>query len=101
MIVDACEQQGFQPTVSFEGKDIDAIKGLVSAGLGIALIPEITLVDSLPRLTVKKKLGKPTISRTVGIIIPSERKLLPTEVIFYEFIQELFSKINQFQKDLF
>lgn len=101
MIVDACEQQGFQPTVSFEGKDIDAIKGLVSAGLGIALIPEITLVDSLPRLTVKKRLIKPEISRTVGIIIPSERKLLPTELVFYEFIQELFLKLDQFQNDLF
>jgi LysR family transcriptional regulator, transcription activator of glutamate synthase operon len=48
IIVQACEQLGFKPKVSFEGVDIDSIKGLVSAGLGITLIPEITLVDGFP-----------------------------------------------------
>src|SRR3954470_12140841 len=43
IIVNACSQLGFQPNVSFEGEDIDAIKGLVSAGLGVTIIPEITI----------------------------------------------------------
>ncbi|WP_370694038.1 MULTISPECIES: hypothetical protein [Peribacillus] len=38
---------GFEQEVAFEGKDTDAIKGLVAAGLGINLIPEISLIDSL------------------------------------------------------
>ena len=39
LIVKACQQIGFEPRVSFEGEDIDVIKGLVSAGLGVTLIP--------------------------------------------------------------
>jgi LysR family transcriptional activator of glutamate synthase operon len=97
IIVNACSQLGFQPRVSFEGQDIDAIKGLVSAGLGVTLIPEITLIDSLPRSTVKIPITEPNVSRTVGVIIPSERELLPTEKLFYEFLGEFFSILDRFQ----
>jgi LysR family transcriptional activator of glutamate synthase operon len=97
IIVNACVQQGFQPKVSFEGEDIDSIKGLVSAGLGITLIPEITLVDHLPRSTVKIPIIDPAVTRTVGVIIPSDRELLPTEKLFYEFLIDFFKRLDQFQ----
>lgn len=97
MIVNACGQLGFQPNVSFEGEDIDAIKGLVSAGLGISLIPEITLVDRLPRSTVKIPIIEPNVTRTVGVIIPRDRGLLPTEQLFYEFLKETFTRLDRFQ----
>src|SRR5699024_4646542 len=59
LIVEACRQLGFQPDVSFEGEDIDAIKGLVSAGLGVRLVPEIALVGNLPTATVKVPVVEP------------------------------------------
>lgn len=90
LVVKACEGVGFQPIVSFEGDDIDAIKGLVAAGLGVTLIPEITLIDSLPRKTVKLPISEPTVTRTVGVITPSERDLLPTEKLFYQFIKDYY-----------
>ncbi|UJL46210.1 LysR family transcriptional regulator [Virgibacillus sp. NKC19-16] len=95
--IDACRQLGFEPNVSFEGKDIDAIKGLVSAGLGVSLIPEITLVDNLPRATVKMPITTPNVTRTVGVIVPSDRQLLPTEKLFYQFLKEFFVRLEQFQ----
>lgn len=98
LIVDSCNQLGFQPKVSFEGIDIDAIKGLVSAGLGVTLIPEITLIDNLPRATVKIPVIEPPVTRSVGVIISSERQLLPTEKIFYKFLKDFFSKIDSFQR---
>ncbi|GAE37085.1 transcription activator of glutamate synthase operon [Halalkalibacter akibai JCM 9157] len=33
MIINHCLEQGFEPTISFEGDDVDALKGLVSASL--------------------------------------------------------------------
>jgi len=93
-----CKQIGFQPKVSFEGKDIDAIKGLVSAGLGISLIPEITLVDNLPRATVSVPIIEPEITRTVGMMIPTDRQLLPTERLFYEFLESFFERLEKFQE---
>ncbi|WP_096202975.1 LysR family transcriptional regulator [Bacillus sp. FJAT-45350] len=93
IVVDACKQQGFEPEVSFEGEDMDSVKGLVSAGLGVALIPEITLVDNVPRSTVKLPISEPEVTRTVGVIISSERQLLPTEKLFYEFLKGFFNEL--------
>lgn len=98
IVVNACQQLGFEPHMSFEGEDIDAVKGFVSAGLGVTLIPETTLMDSLPRTTVKLPLNDPKVSRTVGVIIPSERQLLPTEELFFRFLQDFFAKLGGFNQ---
>lgn len=97
IVENACRQYGFMPAVSFEGKDIDAIKGLVAAGLGVTLLPEITLVDSLPRSTAKVPLSEPHVTRTVGMIIPKNRKLLPTELVFHQFLKGFFQKLSGYR----
>lgn len=98
LIMEDCLQRGFRPQVAFEGKDLDAIKGLVSAGLGVTLLPEVTLLDNLPRGTVRVPIVEPTLKRSVGTIIPAERELLPTEKVFYDFIQQFFYRIEHFQR---
>jgi len=98
MIEKDCQRMGFKPNVSFEGEDIDAIKGLVSAGLGVTIIPEITLVDNLPRSTVAVPLTEPDITRTVGMIVPTDRQLLPTEKLFFNFLQDFFKRLEKFQR---
>ena len=91
------QKRGFKPKVSFVGRDVDAIKGLVSAGLGVTLIPEVTLVDSLPRETVRVRVTDPKLTRSVGAIIPTDRELLPTEKLFLDFITEYFTRLEEFQ----
>ena len=98
VIMEGCLQRGFQPNVSFEGEDFDTIKGLVSAGLGVTLIPEVTIVDCLPRATVKVPITEPNLKRSVAAIIPTERELLPTEKLFFEFMKEFFARIENFQQ---
>ncbi|SMO52406.1 LysR family transcriptional regulator [Melghirimyces algeriensis] len=97
IVVEACQQMGFTPKVSFEGEDIDAIKGLVAAGLGVTLLPEITLMESIPRATVKIPISEPQLTRTVGMIIPNNRELPPSEKLFYEFIKEFFANLDRFR----
>ena len=97
-VVQACKDVGFSPQIAFEGKDIDALKGLVSAGLGVALMPEMTLVDNTPRSTVVIPLTDATLTRTVGVIYPTQRKLLPTEALFYDFLLETYERLNEFRK---
>jgi len=96
IVVVACRQFGFEPKISFEGDDIDTIKGLVAAGLGVSLLPEITLYDNIPRTTVKIPIIEPTVTRTVGVIIPTERDLPPSEKLFYNFLKEYFEELNKF-----
>lgn len=95
--VDACKTAGFIPQVTSEGEDMDALKGLVAAGIGVTLLPESSLYDSTPRLTVKMPVALPTIRRTVGIIAPNNRELAPSEKVFMNFVNNFFSRLSQFQ----
>jgi len=93
IVVDACHQAGFRPFVPFEGEDLDAIKGLVSAGIGVTLLPDTTLIDNMPSGTVTLKINTPEVIRTVGVIIPKNRELSPSEKLFYEFVLNYFKDI--------
>jgi DNA-binding transcriptional LysR family regulator len=42
-VVRCCHATGFEPTVSFESDDYLTVQGLVAAGVGVALIPELAL----------------------------------------------------------
>ena len=42
-VIRSCHAAGFEPTVSFESDDYQTIQGLVAAGVGVALIPELAL----------------------------------------------------------
>ncbi|QKY71084.1 LysR family transcriptional regulator [Lentibacillus sp. CBA3610] len=97
IMMDACRQAGFTPIISAKGEDIDAIKGLVSAGVGVTLLPESTFHESTPRMTVKIPLELPEIRRTVGIIKPKKKTLAPSEEVFYRFVKQFFSRLQQFQ----
>ncbi|WP_168122846.1 LysR family transcriptional regulator [Paenibacillus sp. HB172176] len=96
IVIKACLDLGFSPHIAFEGDDIDALKGLVSAGLGTALMPEVTLVHSIPQSTVKVPLANSNLIRTISIISPTERQLLPTEQLFYQFLPDFYSKLTPF-----
>ncbi|GAE32731.1 LysR family transcriptional regulator [Halalkalibacter hemicellulosilyticus] len=90
LVIQACLDQGYYPNISFEGDDVDALKGLASAGLGITLLPEVTVMDNVPHNTVKIRIRDPKVIRTVGIITPKGRELLPTERLFLQFLKEFF-----------
>ncbi|KLV25097.1 LysR family transcriptional regulator [Niallia circulans] len=95
--IDACKQEGFLPNINAEGEDLDAIKGLVSAGMGVTLLPESTFYDTVPKFTVKVPIEDPIISRTVGIIVPSNRELPPSVQTFRRFIIDFFTILEKYQ----
>ncbi len=39
LIDDLCRQAGFTPQIAFEGEEVGTVRGLVAAGLGVALLP--------------------------------------------------------------
>jgi molybdate transport repressor ModE-like protein len=48
-LVDACEEAGFTPRIDFATDDYPAVIGLVGAGLGVAVLPELALESVRPK----------------------------------------------------
>jgi DNA-binding transcriptional LysR family regulator len=42
-VIRSCHAAGFEPSVSFESDDYQTVQGLVGAGVGVALIPQLAL----------------------------------------------------------
>lgn len=97
LAIEACQQAGFTPNIASEGEDMDSIKGLVSAGIGISLLPDSTFYEVVPRMTVKIAIETPEVKRTVGIISPKNSELAPSEKLFYEFVKKFYSRLEQYQ----
>ncbi len=52
-VVRSCHVAGFEPRVSFESDDYLTVQGLVAAGVGVALIPQLALATVRPDLRVR------------------------------------------------
>ncbi|MFC4025524.1 LysR family transcriptional regulator [Oceanobacillus longus] len=94
LAIEGCKQAGFRPIVTSEGEDLDAIKGLVAAGIGITLLPESAFDNSNPHYSKKLIIDTPQLRRTVGIITPKNKELSPSEKVFYNFVKEFFSVLQ-------
>lgn len=62
-----CSDTGFEPRVSFDSDDYQVLKGLVSAGLGVTLLPELALGDRPQGVVLKPVADKPTTRRVWAI----------------------------------
>ncbi|MEV6496355.1 LysR family transcriptional regulator [Streptomyces prunicolor] len=48
-LVEVCERAGFTPRIDFATDDYPAVVGLVSAGLGVAVLPQLAIESVRPR----------------------------------------------------
>jgi DNA-binding transcriptional LysR family regulator len=70
----AARAAGFEAQVVFRTDDQTTVRGLVAAGLGIAMVPSL-IVASLPPGVVVLPLDEPALTRTVMVALPSARPL--------------------------
>ena len=61
---DACVAAGFTPRVAYESDDFGVVQGLVAAGVGVALLPELALVGERPDVVVRP-IGKKPLARKI------------------------------------
>ncbi len=52
-VVRSCHAAGFEPRVSFESDDYQTVQGLVAAGVGVALIPQLALSTVRPDIRIR------------------------------------------------
>jgi LysR family transcriptional activator of glutamate synthase operon len=86
IVVDACLKAGFRPKIGFEGEETDTIRGLVAAGMGVSLLPEMALIEINPLQPVKVPLSEPHVTRTIGLIRRSNEKLPLVAEVFQRFL---------------
>jgi DNA-binding transcriptional LysR family regulator len=85
-ITDAwCIGAGFTPQLAFAGDDIDTVRGLVAAGLGLALLPA---EPDRPLAGTVEVAVSPGATRTIGVVWARERQQTPPGALFRAFLQQ-------------
>ena len=75
-LLSLAEKSGFDPDVTFETEDYVAVLGLVAAGLGVALAPQLIL-DSVSHPDVVSRSVSPPSRRVVQIVTTQDLQRVP------------------------
>ncbi|MBT0772021.1 LysR family transcriptional regulator [Kineosporia sp. J2-2] len=85
-----CHQAGFAPHIGFEGEEVETLRGLVAAGLGVSLIPsppDVALQGNLPIRYLE--MTDVRASRDIGIAWLTSRTLPPAPQRFIDHALEV------------
>ena len=89
LVDDLCRQAGFRPSIVFEGDDLTNLRGLVAAGLGVAVVPAPRAAS--PEAAADGPVRYLEISdagaeRAIYLTWSAERPLLPSAELFREHV---------------
>jgi DNA-binding transcriptional LysR family regulator len=69
-LVDLCEEAGFVPRIDFATDDYPAVFGLVAAGLGVAVLPDLALASVRPTGVSVVPLASGVYREVVALTLP-------------------------------
>lgn len=76
-VVDACHAAGFEPDIAFETDNFAAVVGLVSRGLGVAILPRLALgTAALPAGVVVRRTS-PRSERVIEFVMHADALRMP------------------------
>ncbi len=75
-VVRCCHAAGFEPNVSFESDDYQTVQGLVAAGVGVALIPELALSGVREDIAIRALAPSPPLRQVIAAA-PTDARLSP------------------------
>jgi len=75
-VVRSCHAAGFEPNVAFESDDYQTVQGLVAAGVGVALIPELALTVVRGGIAIRALSPHPPVRQVIAAT-PAGARLLP------------------------
>ena len=78
---------GIQPKVVLETNQVEAVCQMVSAGLGIGLIPRMAMARGYSNLQWRS-LTAPMLTRTIGMVWSLERRLSPAAAAFVGLLRD-------------
>lgn len=89
LIDNFCEKAGFKPIIKFEGEDVSTLAGLVSAGLGVTIIPEFHGISSEKIKQIS--ISDPDCRRKIGLVWLNGNTLSPSADLFRTYVIEKFN----------
>ncbi|WEK55419.1 MAG: LysR family transcriptional regulator [Candidatus Cohnella colombiensis] len=95
IVWEACKAAGFTPKIAFEGEETGTIRGLVAAGMGVSLLPEMAMYHTSSMMPAVVNISSPHVTRTIGLIRRSEEKMPLVVQMFHSFLLDFFSKQNK------
>jgi len=75
-VVRSCHAAGFEPNVAFESDDYQTVQGLVAAGVGVALIPELALSVVREDIAIRALAPAPPVRQVIAAA-PAGARLVP------------------------
>jgi DNA-binding transcriptional LysR family regulator len=84
----ACREAGFEPQIALQTDNPMAWQGLVAAGVGVAVIPELTLPTARTDIIVRE-LDAPSLVRNVVVAIPAGRYRPPAATAMANILKEV------------
>jgi DNA-binding transcriptional LysR family regulator len=93
-VVRCCHASGFEPNVSFESDDYQTVQGLVAAGVGVALIPDLALSVVREDIVIRTLSPSPP-TRSVIAAAPSDARLSPATPAMLSVLEEVARSYSQ------
>jgi DNA-binding transcriptional LysR family regulator len=93
-VVRCCHAAGFEPSVTFESDDYQTVQGLVAAGVGVALIPELALPVVREQVVVRSLAPRPPVRRVLAAV-PAGARLVPGAPAMLGLLEETARKYEE------
>jgi LysR family transcriptional activator of glutamate synthase operon len=91
IVWDACREAGFTPKIAFEGEETDTIRGLVAAGMGVSVLPELAMYKTSAMMPAVVKISEPNVTRSIALIRRSGEKMPLVVHMFHSFLIDFFN----------
>jgi DNA-binding transcriptional LysR family regulator len=92
-VVRSCHAAGFEPNVAFESDDYQTVQGLVAAGVGVALIPELALSVVRDDVVTRELSPAPPVRQVIAAT-PAGARLVPAAPAMLGMLEQAARQIN-------
>jgi hypothetical protein len=82
----ACRTAGFEPRIACESSELETIRSLVAAGLGIAILPQLATRQATPGCAVVRLRDDP-VERQVALLTRTGHSTAPSAAAFREILK--------------
>ncbi len=86
-VIRCCHTAGFEPNVAFESDDYQTVQGLVAAGVGVALIPELALSVVREDIAIRALSPGPPVRQVIAAA-PAGARLVPAAPAMLQILEQ-------------